>query len=82
MQSVLTPRSNTMTGTPLAHAASTAGVRVAVVDGETMMASQSPASTKACDVGDLLVVVVGGVGDAEFADHALSVQHLDLLPAW
>ena len=39
-QSVLTPRSNTMTGMPVAHASSTAGVSVAVVLGETISASQ------------------------------------------
>src|SRR3954454_16979955 len=39
-QSVWTPRSNTSTGTLLLHAASTAGVRVAVVFGAMMMASQ------------------------------------------
>src|ERR671917_1255493 len=40
-QSVLTPRSNTITGTFL-QAASTAGVRVAVVFGDTISASQLP----------------------------------------
>ena len=39
-QSVFTPRSNTITGTPVAHASSTAGVSVAVVLGETIRASQ------------------------------------------
>src|SRR5690625_5142250 len=41
-QSVLTPRSKTITGTPLSQASSTAGVRVAVVEGEMMRAPQSP----------------------------------------
>ena len=41
-QSVSTPRSNTMTGMPVSHAASTAGVSVAVVLGDTISASQSP----------------------------------------
>src|ERR671910_2125850 len=40
-QSVLTPRSNTITGTFL-QAASTAGVRVAVVFGEMISASHLP----------------------------------------
>src|SRR5918999_3329827 len=39
-QSVLTPRSNTITGTPVSHAASTAGVSVSVVFGDTISASQ------------------------------------------
>jgi hypothetical protein len=39
---VFTPRSNTITGIPLAQAASTAGVRVAVVFGETMRALHPP----------------------------------------
>ncbi len=47
MQSLFTPRSKTITGTPLSQAVSTAGVNVAVVDGEMMMASQSPESTNA-----------------------------------
>ena len=38
-QSVLTPRSNTTTGIPLAHAFSTAGVSAVVVFGVTTMAS-------------------------------------------
>ena len=41
-QSVVTPRSNTITGMSLSHAASTAGVSVAVVFGATMMASHLP----------------------------------------
>src|SRR6266487_6254565 len=39
-QSVVTPRSNTITGTPLRHAASTAGVKAVVVFGDTISASQ------------------------------------------
>jgi hypothetical protein len=46
-QSVLTPRSKTITGIPEAQAVSTAGVRVAVVEGEMMRASHSPESTNA-----------------------------------
>ncbi len=46
-QSVLTPRSKTITGMPESHAVWTAGVRVAVVEGETMSASHSPESTNA-----------------------------------
>ena len=38
-QSVSTPRSNTITGIPVSHACSTAGVNVAVVFGETISAS-------------------------------------------
>ena len=57
-QSVLTPRSKTMTGT-FSQAASTAGVSVAVVFGETMSASQLPGEV--LDVGDLLVVLRLGV---------------------
>src|SRR6266849_7729749 len=39
-QSVVTPRSKSMIGIPLAHAFSTAGVSAAVVFGATMIASQ------------------------------------------
>src|SRR5690349_23649463 len=41
-QSVVTPRSKTMTGTSLLHAASTAGVSVLVVFGAMMIASHLP----------------------------------------
>src|SRR5690606_16572299 len=45
--SVLTPRSKTITGIPLSHACSTAGVNVAVAFGETITASQPRDSTAA-----------------------------------
>ena len=45
-QSVFTPRSKTMTGTPLSQAASTAGVRVAVVDGEIVVAEDAAKQLK------------------------------------
>ena len=44
-QSVLTPRSKTMTGIA-SHAASTAGVSAAVVFGDTIMMSQLPEATR------------------------------------
>ena len=45
-QSVWTPRSNTMTGLPVSHARSTAGVSAAVEFGEMMKTSQLPSLMK------------------------------------
>jgi len=45
-QSVFTPRSNTTTGLPVAHARSTAGVIAAVLLGEMRKTSQLPSEMK------------------------------------
>ena len=45
-QSVLTPRSNTMTGLPVSQARSTAGVMAAVLLGEMRNTSQFPSEMK------------------------------------